>query len=222
MRVVQRGEQGFRGRRRGLSLTEVMFVVAILSMVMGAVGMVGQTTDRAYRAGVLKASLEQQVAVTIENVLGDLRISVADSLDPALPPGASTNRIQYVQAIGMQAGQVVTTPVRELRFEYETGELDDGLDNNGNGLVDEGRIVLIEDIDGAEPRRRVLTRWVRELEEGEEPNGLDDDGDGQVDEAGFALERQGKSLTLRLTLEKPAHQGGLVARTAQTSIRLRN
>ena len=110
---------------------------------------------------------------------------------------------------------------RSLSFEYEIGELDDGLDNNGNGLIDEGRLVLTENA-GLTNDRRVITRWVAELLEGELDDGLDNNGNGLVDEPGFLVERIGESLIVRVTLQKRDAEGRLMTRTARTSVRLRN
>ena len=104
----------------------------------------------------------------------------------------------------------------------ETGEIDDGLDNNGNGLVDEGRVVLTENLGGADERDRILARRVRELLEGELDNGVDDNGNGLVDEKGFSFERMGESLVIRMTMERIDVGQRTIERSAQTSVRLRN
>lgn len=206
----------------GFTLIELMIAGTVLTLLVGAVVMISQATERAYHLGAVKASLEQQTAATIAKVMVELGIASSESLAPPLLPGTEAVAVQYVQATGMVAGDVEWTPVRRLAFEYETGEVDDGIDNNGNGLIDEGAVVLTEDLGGAGERRRVLTHWVRELAEGEEANGVDDNGNGLVDEPGFSLRRLGETLTVRLTLEKRSPDGMPLVRTARTSTRLRN
>ncbi|HVS19460.1 MAG TPA: hypothetical protein VMT18_12720, partial [Planctomycetota bacterium] len=136
--------------------------------------------------------------------------------------GVGAPSLQYVQAIDYQSGQVVVTPLRQLGLEYAEGEIDDGLDNNSNGLIDECRLVLIENLGMAEERRLVLTRWVSELFEGEQSNGADDNGNGLIDERGFHVERVGDTLFVRLILQRLDAQGHLMTRTARTSVELRN
>ena len=46
------------------------------------------------------------------------------------------------------------------------GEIDDGLDNNGNGLVDEGQVVWITDLGLPGQRAVVLCNWVSEALDG--------------------------------------------------------
>jgi hypothetical protein len=96
-----------------------------------------------------------------------------------------------------------------VRFDYEEGELDDGADNNGNGLVDEGCLFWTRDVGEPSEKTHVIARGVREYLEGEEPNLDDDNGNGLEDERGFCLERVGEALVIRLTLERQVSGEGL-------------
>lgn len=211
-----------RARRGGFSLIEIMVVTVLLAVVLGAVAMVGSASDKAYRTGTIDAHLESQVAIAMDHVTEELRIAGVDTIVPDPVPGVGASEIRYVQATGLTGGQIDWTPLRSLRLEYEVGEIDDGLDNNGNELVDEGRLILIEDLGGGNERRRVITRWVAEFLEGEQENGLDDNGNGLVDERGFLVERVGETYVIRLTLERRSGDGFLMRRSARTSTNPRN
>jgi prepilin-type N-terminal cleavage/methylation domain-containing protein len=208
--------------RAGFSLVEMLIVALILSLTLGVVGMVARSSDRAFQTGTTAADLELQVAQAMERIVVELRPAVLGTLAPQPLPTLGADGIQYLHALDFVAGEVVTSPLRRLAFEYAEGELDDGLDNNSNGLIDEGRVVLTEDLGGPLERRIVLTRWVAEHFEGELDNGLDDNGNGLEDERGFHVELVGETLFVRLTLERrDAQQRGLL-RTGRTSTRLRN
>jgi len=209
-------------RQSGFSLVEVMVVVALLAVVLGSVAIVGSASDKAYETGTIESHLESRVAIAMDRVVDELRIAGVDTITPDPIQGVGASEVRYVQATGMTNGQIDWTPLRSLRLEPEVGELDDGVDNNGNGLIDEGRIVLIEDVGGAEERRWILTRWVAEFLEGEIENGVDDNGNGLVDESGFLVERIGESYVVRLTLERRTAKGYLLTRTARTSTNPRN
>lgn len=211
-----------RSLHAGFSLVELAIVVVLLAIVLGSVAMIGNASDRAYRTGSVSSHLESQVASTIEKVVDELQIAGVDTITPDPIQGVGASSIRYVQATGIVGNDVVWTPLRRLAFEYEVGEIDDGIDNNHNGLVDEGRIVLTEDVGGPNERRRVLTHWVGELLEGEQENGLDDNGNGLVDERGFFVERVGEAIVIRLTLQRRTADGFLLSRTAQTSTTPRN
>ncbi len=206
----------------GFSLVEMMIAVAILSVVLASLGMFELANDRAYRTGTIAAHLEAQAAATIEGIVVELSTVGLETVAPDPLPGVGSETIQYLQASGINGGAIEWTPLRRLSLEYEDREINDGLDNNKNGLIDEGRIVLTEDVGGPGERSRVLTRWVRELFDGEEANGVDDNANGLIDERGFFLERTGETLVVRLTLQKLSAEGRLMSRTARTSVRLRN
>ena len=208
-------------RRAGLTLVEVAVVTVLLVIVLSSIAIVGRASDRAYRTGSIASHLESQVAVVMERVAKELEIAGIDTITPD-PGAAGTSTIQFVQATGLQGGVVVWTPLRRLELELEAGELDDGIDNNGNELVDERALVLTEDPGGPAERRRILTHWVAELAEGEIANGVDDNGNGLLDEPGFVIWRVGETLVVRLTLARRTAEGTLLTRTARTSTRPRN
>jgi len=211
------------GRRAGTTLVEVLIVMAILGLVLGSVSMMGLASDRAFRTGSTAAHLEAQAVATTERVVVDLRTASLQflTLEPD-PEHGFISTLAYIQALDLVAGEVQWSGLRHLAFEYEAGEVDDGLDNNGNGLRDEGLLVLIEESGTPEERRRVLTRWVREHLAGELPNDIDDNANGLVDEKGFVTELVGESLVIRLTLERLDADGRLLTRSTETSARLRN
>lgn len=211
-----------RAGTAGFTLVELVAAAALLALVLGSVALVADSSDRMFRLETVTSHLESRIAIVTEQVFEELRIAGADTIAPALVPGVGVSSIEYVQAVDVAGGQAVWTPLRRLAFEYESGELDDGLDNNGNGLVDEGRLVLTEDVGGPDERSRVLTHWVAELLEGEVANGLDDNGNGLIDEPGFTLEQLGETLFVRLTLARRTGEGRMLVRTAMTSIRPRN
>ena len=215
--IIDDDGMGGRGRAAGFSLVEIMFVLVILGVVLISIAFVSEANARAYGTGAVRAHLEDQAVATVERLAVELSIAGRDTLapDPAAPVGADS--INYLQATGMNGNEVVWSELRRLSFEYEIGELDDGLDNNGNGLVDEGCVVLTEDVGGPNERRHVLTHWVSEY-----GNGLDDNANGLSDEHGFVVERVGETLILRLTLQRPDAGPRLLTRTVRTSTRMRN
>ncbi len=206
----------------GFSLVEVLVSATIFFLVLGSATMIGLANDRAYRTGTTVAQLEEQTATAIARIASELRIAGLETIAPDPGGGLSTHTIQYLQAVGFSAGEVEWTPLRRLALDYEIGEIDDGLDNNQNGLVDEGRVVLTEDLGGPNQRQLVLTRWIPEVLEGELQNGTDDNGNGLVDERGFCLERVDETLVIHLSLQRRDAQGRLLSRTARASIRMRN
>jgi len=215
-------ESDRRDEIRGLTLVELLISATLLALVLIAVASVGRSSERAYRTGSMASVLEDRAGQAIERVVAELRIAGVETLVPDPVAGLGADSVQFQQALDVVAGSVVWSAPRRLSFEYEVGELDDGLDNNGNGLIDEGVLVLTVDIGTPDERELVITRWVRETQDGEIQNGLDDDGDGLVDESGFHMERFGETLTIDLSLERRDAEGFVLNRSARTSTRLRN
>jgi hypothetical protein len=209
-------------RRAGFTLVELAIAATLFAVVLGSVALVAGSSERMYRTESVHSHLEAQAGRAMQVVCEELRTAGIDTLFPAPAAGVAASAVQYVQAIGIEAGVVQWTPLRRLELEYELGEIDDGLDNNDNELVDERQLVLVEAPGTPGERRRVLTRWVAELLEGESANGLDDNGNGLVDEPGFSLEGSGQAVTVRFTLERRTNEGALLRRTATSSVRPRN
>jgi hypothetical protein len=114
-------------------------------------------------------------------------------------------------------------PPERLLLEYSPGEVDDGIDNNQNGLVDECRVVWLENPDTVNERRTVLCNWVRETLEGETPgNNADENGNGLDDEPGLCFDFDGNRVTIRLTVERLSPEGFSIMRTLERTISFRN
>lgn len=201
----------------GFTLVEISIVSALLIIVIGSLTMMAQASDRAFQTGATIAHLEARASATIGHIIKELAIAQHPA---GLGPDGDV--VDYVQAVDFVGGEPELTLPRRLAFEYEAGEIDDGVDNNGNGLVDEGQLILTEDVGAPTERRRVLTRWVSELLEGEIENGIDDNGNGLIDERGFTVVRAGETITIMLSLQRMSSGGRLINRSSVTSIRLRN
>lgn len=209
--------------RAGFTLVELLLSAVVLVMIVGVLGIAVTTSSGAYEQDALNSQANAMVRRTIDHLADELL--AADRSSVVLAPGApfGATSISYRRGQGW-GGALVTTPTRNLRLELMPGELDDGLDNDGNGLIDECRVVFTPDADTAPARTVTRANWVRELLEGELPNGLDDNGNGVVDEGGLFLTFDPTTglLTAELTLERLDRHGRLVTRTARTSVRVRN
>jgi prepilin-type N-terminal cleavage/methylation domain-containing protein len=209
--------------RHGFSLVELVIALSLLTLLVGSVGLVSRTTEQAFRTGAASSAVELRVSAALAAVVRELEGATRAGLTPDPTTGLGTSELTYVQAIGFDGTRVVFGNARVLRLEVEAGESIDGTDEDGDGLVDEGQIVLIEDEGLATERRRILVRSVAALLGDELANGIDDNGNGLVDEPGFIIEWRSDALEVQLTVTR-ATPGGLevVSRTARTSVKLRN
>jgi len=207
--------------RAGFTLLELLMTVVMLGTFLWSLLLVVTQGTHAARDGMALQSTQALGRRTLDRMARELACAVAGTLDPnpTLPWGSDDLTFQVVG--GYSAGAVqLDTPVL-FALELEQGELDDGADNDGDGLVDERQLVYTRDPDGA-AERSVWAHGVREYLEGEVANGLDDNGNGLQDEAGLCFVHRGGTLVLRLSLEERAPQGQIEVCTVQTTVRLRN
>jgi len=220
MRLVAHRHPGRLERQAGMSLVEVVIGGAILVVLLSTAVVAANGGLGAFRATQDTTDLETRVRRALDRLALELLSSARSELSPNPSGQFGTSELQFSKVVGLTGTTPDFGPPNRIAFEYERRELDDGLDNDGNGLIDDGQLVLTRSV-GANERRVVLCHGVRELLEGEEANGADDNGNGIKDEAGFNAHRVDNVLFLRLSLEARGENGPIV-RTLETSVRLRN
>jgi len=209
--------------RTGSTLIELLFALALLSTVLGSLLALGSTSTKLCETGVTNSTLEASARRALDRLSRELSGARSDSLATLAESPLWQEGIDFDRVGAMRAGDGrITWSANRAEFRLDPGELDDGLDNDGDGLVDEGMLALVQDAGGADEFVLVLARDVREFLEGELPNGIDDNGNGLIDERGVAFERAGSDLRLHLTLETLDGDGRRVTRTLETTIWARN
>jgi hypothetical protein len=207
--------------RAGFTLIEVAISALVFVLLMGALGIVTTVGQSAYRTSSVVADLDGSARRALRRVADELTTIDGANMFPN-PTGDGTDNLTFTQATGVVNGAVVWGPTTSVAFEYEIGEVDDGQDNDGDGLIDEGVLAFTRDVGGASEKRVVLCHNVREWAEGEIDNNIDDNGNGLVDEKGFNVQRVGDVLTLRLWLEGSGGGETTYVRQNQATVRLRN
>ncbi len=207
--------------RAGFTLIEVMIALALVSIAIVAANMVSTAGLGILRSTSVETALDTNALRAIDRITFQIAKADAATLLPPEPLDG-TSELAFQEVIGLDAGEPLWGPVQEVALVLESAEVDDGLDNNGNDLVDEGRVVMRRDVGGPDERTVVLCHGVRELLEGELLNGIDDNGNGLIDEPGFSLQWDEGVLWVRLSVEEVDGEGRRVVRTLQTSVRTRN
>ena len=210
--------------RAGTTLVEVTIGAALLATFAGTAFLAVDLSARSYGTEAVMARLDASARQALEEATGLLQAADFDSLTP--PPvaaPASSPTLDFQSSRGFVNGAVVWSPVERLVLEPEPGDADDGIDNDGDGSIDEGRLVRIEAPGTANERRVVLCNGVSEILEDEiAGNGQDDNGNGLIDEQGFCVEYSGSRLILRLTLAAMDQRRNLLLYTVSRSTTLRN
>lgn len=220
--------------RRGSSLIEILISFSVVLLLVGLVAEAVTTSRGAYGQGMSSSAVEAMARRTVDTVA--LRLTGASAasvrIDNPAPPAAA-NVITWIdwQTVQGYAGGAILAPQSRIQLELQNGELDDGVDNNGDGMVDECRVVYVPDVFGGGAEIG-LAGFVTRFAEGEFANGADDNGDGNVDEPGLNLvwepvvagvtgDRGGR-LVLQLTLERSSGPQTRVQRSVRTTVRVRS
>jgi len=209
-------------RRGGFTLVEVIVAAAILVLMMTGLGLITNTSQSAYRSTMLVASADVRARRALTRIASELSSVGGSVIAPDPTSVFGTDTIQYQRATGVVGGAVAWSPTAQLGFEYAPGEANDGVDNDGDGVIDNGVVVLTLNLGMANQQRVVLCNGVSELADGEVLNGVDDNGNGVADESGLSIQRVGDVMIIRLCLEQRDDGNGTIVRTQQTSVRLRN
>jgi hypothetical protein len=212
-----------RTSRRGMTVVELSLSLGLLSMIVGLAAMVGDSGRSVFVQTSTTSEVEARVKTTLDRVAAELEMATLSSLDPQLDGVLNdTDSLLLQQVVDIDAGAVVLGELLQVSFEQDPSDAADGLDNDGDGLVDEGCVVMVRDVGGLGEISVTLCTDVRRYLEGESAGGGDDNGNGLTDERGFVIERDGDLLTLRLSLESVRYDGRVTTRTGSTSVLLRN
>lgn len=212
-----------RGTRNGFTLLESMLALTLLCVVSGSVIMVSRDGSTAFDTANRSSQLESRVRRAMDRIAFELVTAIGDSIDPAPEGPNGTPDFVFTTPVDFVGGAVVPSDLMRLAWVMEQGEVDDGLDNDGDGLVDEGQVILVRDFGIAgQEITTTLCRGVAETLEGEVPgNFVDENGNGIADEAGFCVQLEDNVLVVRLSLQDWG-EDGVITRTLETGVGLRN
>jgi prepilin-type N-terminal cleavage/methylation domain-containing protein len=208
--------------RAGFTLIEMVIVAALLVVLTGSVATVCLRGDQACSETGLQVAVDAKARRSLDRIIAELTCAGAGTLTPNPTSQFGTDTLRFQTADDFVVGAVVWGTQSRIGFEYRTGEVNDGVDNNRNGLIDEGRIVLTRNVGTGNEQRVILCENVCEYLQGENSNGVDDNGNGVIDERGFSIQRLGNVLNVRLSLEGAIPGRSLYVRTLETSVSLRN
>jgi hypothetical protein len=209
--------------RTGTTLIEVALASSLLVVVGSTAILAARSTTQAYRTETTIAELDRVGRQAMAEVEAGLQAADAGAVTPAAVSAPfSSSSIEFARCTGFAAA-IQYGPAERLVFEQDPLDPDDGVDDDGDGTIDEGRLVWLENPGTAAEVRRVLVPWVAESASREEQgNGLDDNGNGLIDESGFSVVFEGSLATVRLTLVRRDQAGFLVEHEIARTIALRN
>lgn len=179
-------------RRAGTTFLEVTVTSVLVAAGALMVYRATQATEEAMTAGVAESTLAIWAQNGLDAVSAELRQAGLSTIT-----GETGSSITFRAAKAVVMGfPVYGTPIT-IRFEYDPQETDNGLDDDRDALVDEGRLVKVQD-----GETMVLCPGVQE--------------------GGFVLARTNRTVGMTLTLETIGERGKRHRRTFQGTIVIRN
>ena len=204
---------GNLNRKAGLTLIEVAIALGLMVIVMSGVALLSSAGADSYSSAAVSSNIDSRSSEVAERLLQELEgVSPTGVMIPA-PGLGGTDTLLFQTPWGK---------LTRIDYQMDTSEVNDGIDNDGDGLIDEGGVVLTRDVGGAGEISTVICNGVSEYLEGEISNLADDNGNDMDDESGFCLQTIGDLLIVRLTLLDSDGNGHTTSRTVETSIRMRN
>ena len=211
-----------RRQEVGVTVLELLVSSVVLIVFLAAVSASFGVTLKIWEISGPTADLDSRAFRAIEEITGRLMRAGDETLFPAAAAPTGSSSISFRSAEGLSGPQAVWGEEIEYSFEMDPKELEDGVDNDGDGLIDEGMVVWRRNPGTPQEVWGILARGVAGYLEGESLNSMDDNGNGLVDERGFCVVREGNLVTVRMTLLRAIHDGDAVVRTVSATVRIRN
>jgi type II secretory pathway pseudopilin PulG len=120
----------------GFTLTEVMIYVAVLAVVGMALVSVVLASTRSTEEHDTIVKVEERNRTAIIRIEREIRRSIAGTL----VLGGFDRSIAFTAAAGFDGTSVVPGETVTFTFELANGEALNGVDDNGNGMADEGQL----------------------------------------------------------------------------------
>jgi len=210
-----------RRSRAGFTIVDLMVALVVSVGVMGGLFAFLQSAITGSRMTAARAVLSRHAHDVVERVADLLLLADLDSLSPAAAPLGATF-LDYRVPESVDAAGVTWANTARIERQEDPADPANGLDDDGDGVADEGVVVLVRELGLAGEQQTILATNVAPFLEGETQNVADDNGNGLEDERGFCFERTAEGrVVVRLTLFSKV-AGGLLTYSAEASVFPRN
>lgn len=211
-----------RRRRAGLTLLEMTVSISLLALVLTTALQIGNAVEQGSSTATASARAESDAGRALERLAERLKDSGSGWFG-ATAPLVPVDDVQFKRVTEYKDGAGAQVVEERIFLERVPTDVDDGVDNDGNGLADDCRVVWVRAPGTAEELRTVICDRVPEALEGEtDGNLVDDNENGLVDERGLALDFLDGGVRVRLTLVERDRDGRDVVCTRERIVWFRN
>jgi len=191
--------------RAGFTVIEAMIALVIVGLVLTKLTLVVDQARRAHEEESVCMALDDQALELIDRISYALYGSDPQRITPFMQTPLPASEIHFQVTLGVENGEAVWGEPEVI------------------GLSEQGDSVYWgQNVGEADERMVVWANTVSELLQDEVLNGVDDNGNDLADELGLSFVMDGKSITIRLTLERSKDDEKTVQVTRETTITCRN
>ena len=194
-----------RLRTAGFTLIEAMISVALVGLIVAKLTIVMSEARHTHQEESISMALEDQASELIDRISYAVVGADAATLTPYKVAPLPAAELNYRVSMGVEDGKVVWGDPEII-----------GLNQDG------GQVYWGQNPGQANERIVVWANTVSQLLQAELLNGVDDNGNDLADELGLSFVMDGKSVTVRLTLERGQQEGNKVQVTRETTVTCRN
>ncbi len=194
------------GREAGFTLLEMSVALVLLVVVIGNVYSLLRSSSKALGAQNVHFDIDTQARRAMDRI--SMAIVGASEATLQIPTGAPffTDQLNYKESLGIQDGVVVSSP--EQRIELSN--------------VDGGQVVWIQNPGASGEKRVVWSKNIPQFLQQELDNGADDNSNGIIDETGLSFVKEGRSITIFLTVRRTTADGHVFEKSLQDTVTCRN
>ena len=214
-----------RLKRAGMTLMELLISMAILSIALTSAVYSMMETQKTSLILISESNAAQEARRILAQISDDLLDAGTAMVGPdtacnafPLPQLASSTCLSFTR---WDAVRPLTDPItwQEVQvtyyLDYVNKEINDGKDNNDNGLIDEMALQRKEEVVGGSTNTTIIAYNIKEKDDGAPENG------------GLYFELVGNLLSIKITVQEfntfyNRPQDRLVEHSLQRSVYLRN
>jgi prepilin-type N-terminal cleavage/methylation domain-containing protein len=191
--------------RSGFTLLEMSVALVLFVLVIGNVYSLLRQSSKAIGAQNSSFDIDTAAQRAMDHItMAIVGASEATLQSPLIEP-FSTSKLDYVEQLGIQNGLQVTSAPQRIQYSSATGEVT-WLENPGT--PDEKRVVWAKDVPA----------FLKD----EIANAVDDNHNGIIDETGLSFVKDGKSITIYLTVKRTTPDGHVFEKKLQDTVTCRN
>lgn len=190
----------------GFTLIEMAVACVLLVVVVGNVYTMLRQSSKSLGSQNATFDVETQARRTMDRIANAIIGATEQDLQiPVAQPG-STSFLCYKESLGMQGGAMAKSALQKIAYTNLEG----------------GEVAWFENPGDPNEKRIIFSRNVPPLLQKEISNGVDDNGNGIVDETGLAFVKEGKSITIWLTIRRTFPNGETIEKQLNETVTCRN